>query len=198
MFRPIYHAFFAFILLVGAHSAANAERRTAFLVGNGAYAHAGNLKNPSADVNLLGEVLNGLDFEVDLHENLTRVEIGQKLSEFLAKNDGADVTFVYLAGHGMQYEGRNYFLGTDARLATEFDIPAETTPIDAMIKAIQTKSRASLVFIDACRDNPLATAFYKNNFSESRGLADARSCAPDPSGARGHGSVFSLARAGGL
>ncbi|MEM7320704.1 MAG: caspase family protein, partial [Pseudomonadota bacterium] len=136
------------------------------------------------------EVLEGLDFRVDLHEDLTRAEIGQNLSEFLAKNAEADVTFVYLAGHGMQFEGRNFFLGTDARLATEFDILSETTPIDSVIKAVQAKSKASLVFIDACRDNPLANDFYKNNFSESRAL-QTRGLVPLTTPAQGAMVVFS-------
>lgn len=177
-------------LFCGGISAAWAETRTAFLVGNGSYAHASDLKNPIADVTLIGQVLEGLGFTVDLHQDLTRAQIGQELSGFLDRNAQADVTFVYLAGHGMQFEGRNYFLGTDAKLATEFDIASETTPIDAIIKAVQAKSRASLVFVDACRDNPIATAFYQNNFSDSRAV-QTRGLVPLTSPAQGAMVVFS-------
>ncbi|GGH39685.1 Uncharacterized protein, contains caspase domain [Cribrihabitans marinus] len=190
MFRTGRRMLGAMFLLLVCAGAVGAETRKAFLVGNGAYIHAGNLKNPSADVRLIGQVLEGLDFEVDLHEDLTRAEIGQKLSQFLDTSAEADVTFVYLAGHGMQYEGRNYFLGTDAKLATEFDILSETTPIDSVIRAVQTRSRALLVFIDACRDNPLANAFYTNNFSESRAL-QTRGLVPLTTPAQGAMVVFS-------
>lgn len=189
--RPYFHIFFCLcVLIINNSFAARAETRTAFLVGNGAYNHAGDLKNPSADVALIGQVLQGLDFDVSIHQDLTRAQIGQELSRFLDTNTQADVTFVYLAGHGMQYEGRNYFLGTDAKLATEFDIPSETTPIDAIIKAVQAKSRASMVFIDACRDNPIATAFYQSNFSESRAV-QTRGLVPLTSPAQGAMVVFS-------
>lgn len=171
-------------------SAALAETRVAFLVGNGAYDHASDLRNPVADITLIGSVLESLDFNVDRHEDLTRSEIGQALAAFLETHAEADVTFVYLAGHGMQFEGRNYFLGTDAKLETEFDIPTEAMPIDTMIKAVQAKSKASLVFIDACRDNPLATQFYTNNFSESRAL-QTRGLVPLSSPAQGAMVVFS-------
>ena len=186
MLRALFGALIALAFAFGAA----AETRTAFLVGNGAYDHAADLKNPGPDVALIGQVLEELDFEVSLHQDLTRAEIARELSDFLAGNAEADVTFVYLAGHGMQFDGRNYFLGTDAKLATEFDIPSETTPIDAMIKAVQEKSRASMIFIDACRDNPLATAFYENNFSESRAL-QTRGLVPLTSPARGAMVVFS-------
>ncbi|WP_299148068.1 caspase family protein [uncultured Tateyamaria sp.] len=190
MIRLNFQILIALLFLVGGMSPATAEKRTAFLLGNGAYAHAANLQNPSADVRLIGGVLESLDFDVTLHENLTRAEIGQSLSQFLDDNENADVTFVYLAGHGMQFEGRNYFLGTDAKLSTEFDIPSETTPIDAIIKAIQKTAHASLIFVDACRDNPLANAFYQDNFSESRAL-QTRGLVPLRASAQGAMVVFS-------
>ena len=190
MFLRIQRAAIAFAMVAGLAFSASAETRAAFLVGNGAYEHAGDLKNPAADVTLIGGVLEDLGFDVDLHLNLTRGEIGLALSEFLKAHSDADVTFVYLAGHGMQFEGRNYFVGTDARLATEFDIPAETIPVDAMIKAIQAKSKASLVFIDACRDNPLAYDFYTSTYSESRAL-QTRGLVPLTSPAKGAMVVFS-------
>ena len=190
MLRLSFRILFSLVYLFSCSLAAYAETRAAFLVGNGAYEHASDLKNPSADVTLIGQVLEGLDFTVDLHKDLTRSEVGQELSEFLDSNSEADVTFVYLAGHGMQFEGRNYFLGTDAKLATEFDIPSETMPIDSVIKAVQARSRASLVFIDACRDNPLAAAFYEKNFSKSRAV-QTRGLVPFTSPAKGAMVVFS-------
>ena len=190
MIRLNFQILVAVAFLFAGVSAALAEKRTAFLVGNAAYEYAGKLKNPEADVRLIARTLENLDFEVSLHENLTRAEIAVRLSEFLDTNAEADVTFVYLAGHGMQFEGRNYFLGTDAKLQSEFDILSETTPIDTIIKAVQAKSRSSLVFIDACRDNPLATAFYKDNFSESRAI-QTRGLVPLTSSAKGAMVVFS-------
>ncbi|WP_108838634.1 caspase family protein [Tateyamaria sp. Alg231-49] len=190
MIRLNYQVLAIVAFLFGCTTAALAETRAAFLVGNGAYENASNLKNPVADVQLIAEVLEDLDFEVDMHMDLTRAEIGKSLSEFLDTHGGADVTFVYLAGHGMQFEGRNYFIGTDALLASEFDIPAETTPIDSIIKAVQARSKSSLVFVDACRDNPLATAFYQSNYSESRAV-QTRGLVPLTSSTQGAMVVFS-------
>ncbi|MFL4470169.1 caspase family protein [Tateyamaria armeniaca] len=190
MIRLNFQILVTFVFFLFSVTAALAEKRTAFLVGNGAYEHAGQLQNPSADVRLIGSVLEDLDFEVSLYKDLTRAEIGQRLTRFLDANDDADVTIVYLAGHGMQFEGRNYFLGTDAKLETEFDILSETTPIDSVIRAVQSKSRASLIFIDACRDNPLATAFYNDNHSESRAV-QTRGLVPLASSAKGAMVVFS-------
>ncbi|MEM6825107.1 MAG: caspase family protein, partial [Pseudomonadota bacterium] len=68
------------------------ETRAAFLVGNGAYEHASDLRNPSADVALIGETLEALDFTVERYEDLTRAEIGKALTAFLDAHAEADVT----------------------------------------------------------------------------------------------------------
>jgi peptidoglycan hydrolase-like protein with peptidoglycan-binding domain len=147
-----------------------AASRVAFLVGNSAYEYASALSNPVRDVALIGKTLEGLGFEVSLHNDLTRDGIGRELSSFLKQHDGADVTLFYFAGHGMQFEGQNYLVGVDAKLETEFDISSEALDLERVVGMLERSSRASLVFVDACRDNPLADRFYKENYSETRAL----------------------------
>ena len=152
------------------------ETRAAFIVGNSSYANATALKNPANDARLIADTLASLDFSVTSHFDLDRRSLTQALGTFLQDNSKADVTLFYFAGHGMQFEGRNYLLPTDALLQSEFDVEAETVALDRVIKMIETRSRSALIFIDACRDNPLATEFYTSNYSStratmSRGLA---------------------------
>lgn len=149
-------------------SPAFAEVRVAFLVGNSAYEHATPLRNPQADVELIATSLEALDFEVTTHLDLTRREIGARFSTFLRENSGADVTLFYFAGHGMQFNNRNFLLGTDAQFDTEFDIEAEALDLEQVTDMLVRNSKAAMVFIDACRNNPLATDFYTRNFSANR------------------------------
>ncbi len=153
-----------------------AETRVAFLVGNANYRHADALDNPHNDINIVAQSLSDLGFEVVLHFDLERREIGKQLSRFLSSTTDADVTLFYFAGHGMQFKGQNYVLGTDAKLESEFDIEAEALNLQLITNQLELHSRAALLFIDACRDNPIATEFYERNFSENaarmnRGLA---------------------------
>ena len=178
------------LILLMAAGIAQAERRVAFLVGNADYAYAPDLDNPVRDTALIAETLRGLDFEVAEHRNLNRAEIGRQLSDFLKETEGADVTLFYFAGHGMQYDGRNYLIGTDAQLATELDIAGETLELSKVIQLLERNSRAALVFIDACRDNPLANAFYTQNFSQTRALA-TRGLAPITEAYQGSMITFS-------
>ena len=51
-------------------------------------------------------------------------------------------------------EGENYLLPVDARLSEEIDLDFEALELRAVLR--QMRGRANLVFLDACRDNPLA------------------------------------------
>jgi uncharacterized caspase-like protein len=147
-----------------------AETRIAFVVGNGTYQNAPRLANPSRDARLVGDTLVSLGFDVMRHSDLTRDGFADALSDFLRLSRDADVTFFYFAGHGMQYDGRNYLIGTNAELRSELDIDGEAIALDKIVELLERNSKATLVFIDACRDNPLATDFYRRNFSETRAL----------------------------
>ena len=172
--------FICFFLLV-IPSFVLAQDRVAFVVGNSVYEHAPPLPNPANDANLIAKTLGDLDFKVALHTDLTRWEIAAELVEFLKETEGAETTIFYFAGHGMQHEGRNFLLGTDAQLRTELDVESEALNLDQITKLLRRESRAALIFVDACRDNPLATAFYQNNFSATRALANRGLAAPSVS-----------------
>lgn len=188
--------FFKYIMvslcLVMTTKVATAQQRVAFLVGNSDYEHATPLRNPTRDVDLIGKTLNGLGFTVSSHKDLTRSQIGKELGTFLKENKGADVTLFYFAGHGMQYENQNFLLGVDAKLESEFDIETEALDLQRVLRQLKKSSKASLVFIDACRDNPLADQFYKSNFSETRALM-TRGLAPLQSSYNGAMITFSAA-----
>lgn len=150
--------------------AAHAETRVAFVLANSAYENAPRLENPARDARIVADTLQALGFQVTIREDLTREDFSEALGEFLEKSRDADVTFFYYAGHGMQYDGRNYLVGTDAELRSEFDIDGETIALDRVVEVLERNSKATLVFVDACRDNPLASNFYRRNFSDTRAL----------------------------
>lgn len=168
------------------------QSRVAFLIGNSNYKHAVPLRNPIRDVELLEKTLTDLDFKVSLHKDLSRNQIGRELSKFLKDNKNADLTLFYFAGHGMQYENQNFLVGVDAKLETEFDIESEALDLSKVVQLLKKSSKASLVFIDACRDNPLANQFYKTNFSQTRALM-TRGLAPLKSAYNGAMITFSAA-----
>jgi uncharacterized caspase-like protein len=103
------------ICMAFAATAANAERRVAFVVGNGTYKNVAPLPNPPIDAKAIAGVLRNVGFEVVEGTNLTRDKMTEKLLDFGKKAQGADVALFFYAGHGIAIGGTNYLLPTSNR-----------------------------------------------------------------------------------
>jgi uncharacterized caspase-like protein len=167
-------------LLAGAALAtpdARAERRIALVIGNSGYAHAPALRNPRNDSADMAEALKNLGFEVVLGHDLDQQQFAMTIERYARMLENADVGLFYYAGHGLQINDKNYLVSTNARLENEFLISSETIELDAIIKLMESKSATNLVFLDACRNNPLTDnlrrnlAAMKRNAAVGRGLA---------------------------
>ncbi len=168
----------AIVLWAGASSAHSADgRRLALVIGSSAYEAAGNLPNAVADAKQFGAFLSSQGFDTDIVTDADRKELADAVSRFARKISVDDVALFYFAGHGMQLRGENYLVGTDARLASEFDVAAETLALTDVIGAIEKKSKIALVFLDACRNNPLANRLNQEVEGATRSIA-TRGLAP--------------------
>src|SRR5438445_11449987 len=78
---------------------AHAEKRVAFVVGNGAYKNVAQLPNPPIDAKAMAATLRNVGFEVIEGSNLTRDQMTEKLLDFGRKAQGSDVAVFYYAGH---------------------------------------------------------------------------------------------------
>jgi uncharacterized caspase-like protein len=154
---------------------AHAERRVALVIGNSAYEHVPQLANPKNDAADMAKKLEKLGFEVVVGEDLDLTGMRSKAREFIAKLDGADIALFFYAGHGLQVNGNNYIAPVDAKLATHLDLEFETLPINLVMSAMEQSTKVNLVFLDACRDNPLAENLARSMGTRSgavgRGLA---------------------------
>ncbi|MBL4786234.1 MAG: caspase family protein [Cohaesibacteraceae bacterium] len=167
----------ASLLLTGA---AFAGGRVALVIGNSAYKHVSELKNPSRDANAMAATLATLDFDVVHGIDLTRIGFIDKIREFSKKTRGADVALFFYAGHGLQVGGRNYLAPIDARIEDENDLDFEAIPLSSIMGAMERETRINLVFLDACRDNPMAKSLARN--MGTRSAAVGKGLAPIDSG----------------
>jgi hypothetical protein len=161
-------------------SAANAEKRVAFVVGNGAYKNVAQLPNPPVDAKAMAGVLRNVGFEVVEGTNLTRDKMTEKLLDFGKKAQGADVAVFFYAGHGIAISGTNYLLPVDADIKSEMDVKlGAAINIDLTLDQTMSDAKVKLVFLDACRDNPFAAKIKSNSATRSvavgAGLAEMKS-----------------------
>jgi uncharacterized caspase-like protein len=159
---------------------ASAERRVAFVVGNGAYRHTTPLPNPAIDAKGMAALLRNVGFDVIEGVDLDRAGMTARLSEFAVKTQGADVALLFYAGHGIAVNGKNYLLPVDADLNSEFDIKfGAAIDIDATLDQTMADAKVKLVFLDACRDNPFAdkirSAARTRSVTVLSGLAEMKS-----------------------
>src|SRR6202790_4497417 len=137
--------------------AAKADRRVAFVVGNGAYKNVAQLPNPPIDAKAMAAALRNVGFDVVEGTNLTRDKMTEKLLDFGKKTQGADVAVFFYAGHGIAINGTNYLLPVDADIKSEMDVRlGSTINIDVTLDQTMSDAKVKLVFLDACRDNPFA------------------------------------------
>lgn len=152
-----------------------AENRVALVIGNSTYQHVPVLPNPGNDASDLAAKLRELGFDVVVGLDLDLAGVRKAVRVFAEKLDSADLAMFYYAGHGLQVNGQNYIVPTDAKLASYIDLDFEALPLDIILSAMERTSRVNLVFLDACRDNPLAMNLARSMGTRSgtvgRGLA---------------------------
>jgi len=164
----------AFLLLVAAlaalPAAQAAERRVALVIGNAEYRNVPALKNPRNDADDVSAALKRLGFEVIDGRDATQAEMNRLFADFKNRLDaGADVGLFFFAGHGVQLDGVNYLVPVDASLENAGSLSFQTIDLQKVIGAIESPARTSLVFLDACRDNPIVAS--RSIGGVGRGLA---------------------------
>jgi hypothetical protein len=156
---------------------AQAERRVAMVVGNAAYKNATTLRNPINDATDVAGTLKNLGFDVILATNLDQQEFARTIEKFAHALDDADVGLFFYAGHGLQMNEKNYLVSTNAKLESEFLLSSETIELDAIVRLMESKAAVNLVFLDACRNNPLAENLRRSLTSLKRAVNMGRGLA---------------------
>jgi len=146
-----------------------AENRFALIIGNGNYQAAGSLANAVNDAQLLASTLEAVGFETLLLTDLSEDNMGKALDNLSERAASLDVVALYYAGHAIQKDGQNYLIPTDAQLKTETAIERETIALQSFMEVLK-RVPISLLFLDACRNNPFAEQISKNSQSSDRAI----------------------------
>jgi len=156
---------------------AKAEKRVALVIGNATYANASVLRNPRNDATDMAATLKTLGFDVIVGLDLDQPKFAATVDRFARQLDDADVALFFYAGHGLQINDKNYLVSVNARLSSEFLISSETIELDGIINLMESKVPVNLVFLDACRNNPLAENLRKNLIAMKRSVSLGRGLA---------------------
>lgn len=141
------------------------EGRVALVIGNEAYENAPPLATPVRDAQDMARALRDLGFDVTVLTDANPDVFKAVLGAFAAKAAGADTALFYYSGHAFQQGGVNRLVPVSARLDDPTKLADETLALNQIAAAIRPKDGQLLIFLDACRTNPLPDA------SQDAGLA---------------------------
>jgi tetratricopeptide (TPR) repeat protein len=157
----------------------DSRRRVALVIGNGKYQFAAPLPNPPNDAADIAKALRKLGFDVVEGRDLDRPGMDNAIRQFGRKLDGADIALFFYAGHGLQVNGKNYLVPVDAKLERPGDLTLDAVDISTVLAQMEAEKRVNLIFLDACRDNPLARSLARSLGTRSsavgQGLASIQS-----------------------
>lgn len=132
------------------------DRKVALVVGNAAYQNAPALANPVTDAKAMAAAFERLGFETVTGYDLDKDALEATIRRFSRAARSADLTAFFYAGHGVAFDNRNFLVPVDAKFTDATALDFEAVSTDFVIKQMRYGNGVSLVFLDACRDNPLA------------------------------------------
>jgi Caspase domain len=145
----------------------------ALVIGNSNYGVA-SLSNPLNDAKAIAKRFSDYGFVVELVLDGDRKQIISALTRYQKDSSKYEVNILYYAGHGIQLNGINYLIPTDMSLvANGSNVEFDAIPVNSVIEKYM-QSNTKIVFLDACRDNPLSRSLIvasRGSGGASRGLA---------------------------
>jgi hypothetical protein len=158
------------ILIAFSPPAVTAERRVALVVGVANYSHAPRLANTLNDANAVAEAMTRNGFEVETLRDPDRAALEAAARRLGQRAKGAEASFFFFSGHAIEVDGRNWLIPVNAELPDDKSLRFEALEMDAVLDQTQGRALVSLVFLDACRDNPFRQRITTTTRAITRGL----------------------------
>ena len=167
----------------------HAQNRLAFVTGNDLYQNVDPLKKAVNDARAMAQGLQRLGFQVTLGENLKRRDFIERFNAFENTVKAGDIVFLFYSGHGVELDGANYLIPTDAPKVAPHQqslLKDELISTDNIIQRLKARgTKSQVIVLDACRENPFRQA-------GGRSVGGARGLAPTQT----PGGVFVIYSAG--
>lgn len=156
------------------------EHRVALVIGNGEYEIPTLRLNYCVnDAKEIAQALAVLGFDVTLGENCDLEQMTRLLAAFQVRLDAEpkpNAALLFYSGHGLEIFGHNYLLPTRAAIWHPAHL-RQAMPLDDFLQVMTAAADKTLVFIDACRNNPIPEHFV-GEIRPTSGMAFIKSAQP--------------------
>jgi hypothetical protein len=145
-------------LITGKIFSQNPQEKFALVIGVKAYQHVQPLQNSLNDAKDLSALLKKKGFKViELYDPKTKREMQDAVRKYFGLLQGKDnvAGMVFYSGHGMQVDGVNYLIPSQANPQIKADLEDQCLSMDYVMQAIAEAGNGLNIFVlDACRNNP--------------------------------------------
>ena len=148
--------------------------KVALVIGNSNY-NSKPLPNAVNDARDIASKLTEMNYKVIPVIDGTSGDIDQAISQFHNTVIGAKVAVIFYAGHGIQIAGENYIIPLGVKgIYTRRDL-TKLINLSDLIAEAKIANEFGVLFVDACRDNPLQNQIDPTiRSSVSRGLGQVK------------------------
>jgi uncharacterized caspase-like protein len=126
----------------------------ALVIGQSKYEHITALPNPARDAREIAKLLTDLGFDARSVSDRDASKLSRDLERFVEDAEGADVAFLYYAGHGIEAAGENWLVPVDADTSSLSNAREALAPMSTVVEELQKTVPITVVLLDACRTNP--------------------------------------------
>jgi hypothetical protein len=141
------------------------KERFALVIGIKSYNYVAPLQNTVNDANDMARALQAKGFHViKLIDPRTKRELQDGVVKYfkLLESNPRSAGLIFYSGHGMQVDGSNYLIPSDANPKIKADLEDQCLNMDYVMRAIEQAGNPLNIFIlDACRNNPFK-GFYRS------------------------------------
>ncbi|HTN98742.1 MAG TPA: caspase family protein, partial [Nordella sp.] len=160
-------------------------RGVALIIGQSSYTHVTPLPNAGQDARAIGKLMTDLGFETRNAPDRNAKALKREIERFIEDAEGADVAFIYYAGHGIEAAGENWLVPVDADLSSLDDASTRLVAASSIVEHLKQTVPVVIFLLDACRNSPFpATARLKPDAQAAAspivqtGLMPSRGMAP--------------------
>ncbi|WKX76270.1 caspase family protein [Zobellia laminariae] len=130
-------------------------KKEALVIGINKYENLDLLDKCENDAEDVSEFLKKCDFNTEILLNPSQKEIIKSLAVYKKKISKDTISIIYFSGHGLQVEGDNFIVPSDANISITEEIPYSCINASDLLLNIDIQSKIMhLIILDACRNNP--------------------------------------------
>ncbi len=146
------------------------QRRVALIIGNSGYQGRLALNNPRHDAEAFAEALRKVSpkFEIEKVLDMKAADRDAILSRLERNAAKSSIALFYYAGHALQANDDNYLLPVDMPEHPTALSELGALRLSAVLEKMRGATRAKLVFLDACRNNPFKSQEETAGLSRDR------------------------------